>query len=169
MKILVLSDSHSSRSFMRHCIQSIRPEHVIHLGDHYEDGIVMAEEYPHIRFHQVPGNCDRYRMERDVVDVLCYPIGGVKLFMTHGHKHGVKSDIHRVMADAREHGAQAVLFGHTHSALCFYAEEDGLWVLNPGACGSWGGSVGIIEIEDNKITACRIVRQADIEIMQEQG
>ncbi len=168
MKILVLSDSHSGRSFMRFCIQSVHPEHVIHLGDHYEDGTAMAEEYPHIRFHQVPGNCDRYRMDATMPDILCYPIGGVKLFMTHGHKHAVKSDIHRVMADARERDAQAALFGHTHSALCFQS-EDGLWVLNPGTCGSWGGSAGIIEIQDGKITACRVVRQAEIELMQVQG
>ena len=166
MKILVLSDSHSGRSFMRYCIQNVRPEHVIHLGDHYEDAEVMAQEYSHIRFHMVPGNCDRYRMVRQVADIMCYPIGGVKFLMTHGHKHGVKSDICRVIADARGQGAQAVLFGHTHSALCFQAEEDGLWVMNPGACGSWGGSVGLIEVSDGKIIACRILRQADIEVMQ---
>ena len=162
MKILVMSDSHSGRSFMRFCIQALKPEHVIHLGDYYEDGTVMAEEYPYIRFHQVPGNCDTYRVDRSVVDIMCYPIGGVKLFMTHGHKHGVKSDICRVIADAREHGAQAVLFGHTHNPLCVQ-EEDGLWVLNPGTCGSWGGSVGLVEIKAEKITACRILRQADME------
>lgn len=162
MKILVLSDSHSGRSFMRHCIERVKPEHVIHLGDHYADGTVMAEENPHIRFHQVPGNCDRYRMERDVVEIMCYPIGGVKLFMTHGHLHGVKGDVSCVIADARERGAQAVLFGHTHSALCFQT-EDGLWVMNPGSCGSWSGSAGVIEVDDNKITACRIIRQADVD------
>ena len=163
MKILVLSDSHSGRSFMRYCIESVKPEHVIHLGDHYEDGTVMAEEYPHIRFHQVPGNCDAFRVDRSVVDIMCYPIGGVKFLMTHGHKHGVKSDIGRIIADAREWGAQAALFGHTHSALCFRTEEDGLWVLNPGSCGSWSGSAGLIQVEDGKIIACRILRQADME------
>jgi len=162
VKILVLSDSHSGRSFMRYCIDAVKPEHVIHLGDHYEDGTVMAEEYPHIRFHQVPGNCDRYRMAWEVADIMCYPIGGVKLFMTHGHKHGVKSDIARVIADGRAQEAQAVLFGHTHSPVCFQT-EDGLWVLNPGSCGSWGGSAGILEVEAGKITACRIVRQADLD------
>ena len=168
MKILVLSDSHSSRSFMRYCIESVKPEQVIHLGDHYEDATVMAQEYPYIRFHQVPGNCDRYRMEQDAPDILCYCIGGVKLFMTHGHRHGVKTDIGFLIADARQRGAQGVLFGHTHSALCFQA-EDGMWVLNPGACGSWGGSAGILEICDNQISACRIIRQADLDLMQGQG
>ena len=56
MKILVLSDSHSALSFMRRCISKIKPDAVIHLGDFYEDGQVMAEEFPHIRFHQVPVN-----------------------------------------------------------------------------------------------------------------
>lgn len=152
---------------MRFCIQSVKPDQVIHLGDHYEDATVMAQEYPHILFHQVPGNCDRYRMERDVPDILCYLIGGVMIFMTHGHKHAVKSYIHGVVADARQREAQVVLFGHTHSALCY--QEDGLWVLNPGTCGSWGGSAGLIEINDKKITACRVIRQADMEIMQSQG
>lgn len=165
MKILVLSDSHSGRSFMRFCIEYVKPEHVIHLGDHYEDGTVMAEEYPHIRFHQVPGNCDAFRVDKSVVDTMCYPIGGVKFLMTHGHIHRVKSDIGLLLKDARERGAQAALFGHTHNALCFQAEEDGLWVLNPGACGSWSGSAGLIEIEDGKIIACRILRQADMETL----
>ena len=46
MKILVLSDSHSAISFMRQCMDSVRPDAVIHLGDHYDDGEVLAEEYP---------------------------------------------------------------------------------------------------------------------------
>ena len=165
MKILVLSDSHSGMSFMRYCIQSVQPEHVIHLGDHYEDALALAQEYPHIRFHQVPGNCDRFRMEQDAVEILCYCIGGVKLFMTHGHRHGVKTDIAPVVADARSRGAQGVLFGHTHCPLCFQT-EDGMWVLKPGSCGSWSGSAGLVEICENEISACRIIRQADMEVMQ---
>ena len=48
MKILVFSDSHSSFSFMRRCIETVQPDAMIHLGDHYSDGQTMAEEYPHI-------------------------------------------------------------------------------------------------------------------------
>ena len=57
MKILVLSDSHAALSFMRLCIEKIKPDAVVHLGDFYNDGEAMAEEYSHIPFHQVPGNC----------------------------------------------------------------------------------------------------------------
>lgn len=164
MKILVLSDSHSALSFMRRCIAAVKPEHVVHLGDHYDDGVAMAEENPHIRFHQVPGNCDRYRCDPGLPAVMCYDIGGVRFFMTHGHLHGVKMDIGRLLSDARKNNAKAVLYGHTHQQACFQ-DADGMWVLNPGTCGTYGGSAGVIEVQENKITACRILQQAELDTL----
>ena len=162
MKILVLSDSHAGLSFMRRCIQAVKPDAVIHLGDHYDDGQTMAEENPHLIFHQVPGNCDRYRCPPDAVEVRCYPIGGVWVYMTHGHRHGVKMGIGALLADARKMGAQVTLYGHTHRMDC-HQEEDGLWVMNPGSCGYYGGSAGLIEVKDGKIVSCRIIRQENLE------
>lgn len=164
MKILVLSDSHSSRSFMRRAVDAVKPDSIIHLGDYYDDGEVVARENPHLIVHRVPGNCDYYRVPREVPQILCYPIGGVKLYMTHGHLHGVKSGRGRLIADARAAGAKAALYGHTHIPDC-YQEEDGLWVLNPGACGGYGGSVGVIETRDGEISSCCILRQDDLEAM----
>ena len=160
MKILVLSDSHSGLSFMRFCIDKVKPCHVIHLGDHYDDATTLAQVNPHIRFHQVPGNCDSYRRDPWAVDVLSYPIEGVKFFMTHGHRQMVKSGTGRLLADARASGADAVLYGHTHRAECYH--EDGLWVMNPGSCGSYSGSVGVIEVENEKISVCAIMTQTEI-------
>ena len=168
MKILVLSDSHSGRSFMRYCVGVVKPEHIIHLGDHYEDATVLAEEYPHLRVHQAPGNCDFFEGIRSAPVVLCYDIGGVRIMMTHGHLHGVKGGLERLLTDAAERGAEIVTFGHTHEALCFQTEE-GMWVLNPGSCRSWSGSAGVIEIEDKKVSACYIIKQAELEAMQSQG
>lgn len=162
MKILVLSDSHSGLSFMRHCIDRIKPEYIIHLGDHFADGEVMAQEYPHIRFHQVPGNCDRYRMLPWQPDVLCYSIEGVRFYMTHGHRHSVKSGLHHFLPDARKAKADVALYGHTHIADC-HREDDGLYVLNPGSCGSWSGSVGVITLAEGKVSACSIIKQADLD------
>ena len=160
MKILVLSDSHSTLSFMRRCIDSVQPHAVIHLGDHFDDGEAMAEENPRIPIHQVPGNCDKYRMVRYEPEVRCYPVGGVKMFMTHGHNQKVKMTLALLKKEAKEAGAQAALFGHTHSAYC--CQEDGLWLLNPGSCGAYSGSAGLIETNDGKITACRILTHADV-------
>ncbi len=162
MKILVLSDSHSALSFMRTCIRSVEPDAVIHLGDYYDDGSAMAEEFSHIPFYQVSGNCDRYRCPFGTSETIVMKICGVQLFMTHGHLHGVKSGLGKLLCDARKTGVQAVLYGHTHASRCTQ-EEDGLWVLNPGSSGYNGGSAGLILTEDGKISACRLLRQADLD------
>lgn len=161
MKILVLSDSHSALSFMRLCIERCRPDAVIHLGDYFDDGSAMAEENTGIPFYQVPGNCDRYRCCHGQPEMVMVTLGGVPLYLTHGHRHGVKSGTEALIAAARHAGAGAVLYGHTHRADC--RREDGLWVLNPGSCGYFGGSAGLLEIEHEEIRSCRILRQEDLE------
>ena len=158
-RILVLSDSHSGNSFMRWCVESVKPDAIIHLGDYYEDGCDLHEEYPLIPFYQVPGNCDKYRTPPHVSEILITRVFGVDLYLTHGHRHGVKSTTGLLIRDARTAKVQAVLYGHTHIADCRY--EDGLWILNPGSCGSWGGSAGIIEVEDGKILRCFNFRYGD--------
>ncbi len=160
-KIVVLSDSHASLMLMRMAIKAVKPDGVIHLGDHYDDGQAMAEENPHLVFHQVPGNCDRYRCPDWELPMKCYDVCGVRLFMTHGHLYNVKTGKYRLLLEARRFQAQGVLYGHTHEADC-RQEEDGLWVLNPGTCGSTGGSVGLIEAEDGKIINCRILGLDDL-------
>lgn len=77
MTILVFSDSHSSLRFMRMCIEAVRPDVMIHLGDYFDDGEAMKEEYPGIRLYQVPGNCDRYRCPPDQPEICIDRIGGV--------------------------------------------------------------------------------------------
>lgn len=162
MKILVLSDSHSGLSFMRRCVDAIRPDYIIHLGDYMDDGATIAEEYPYIRTYQVPGNCDRFRCLQPQPEILKPLIGDVQFYMTHGHLHNVKFTYGPLIADARKEGAICALFGHTHEAYCEQL-EDGLWVMNPGSCGSWSGSCGLVEVKKGKIIACRILRQAQLE------
>lgn len=161
MKILVLSDSHSTLSFMRRCIESVKPDAVIHLGDYFDDGEAMKGEYPGIPMYQVPGNCDRYRCPPGQPEILIHRICGIDLYMTHGHKHKVKSYLGALLRDARAARVQAVLYGHTHRADC-HREEDGLWVLNPGSCGYYGGSAGLVETSGCRITGCRILKEPDL-------
>lgn len=162
VKILVLSDSHSSLAFMRIAMERIHPDAVVHLGDYYDDGSCLMSDYPNTRFFQVVGNCDRYCAPPFADELLSLPIGGIQVYMTHGHKHRVKSGIEQLLAAARVSKAQLVLYGHTHIADC-HQEEDGLWVMNPGSCRGFGGSVGLVTAENEKITACRILEQADLE------
>jgi putative phosphoesterase len=159
MKILVFSDSHGTLSFMRHCVEEIQPDAVIHLGDHYHDGQDIQEEFPHIPLHQVPGNCDLYRGWISDPETRLLELGGVRLLVTHGHRHGVKQTLLRLLADARASKVNAVLFGHTHMAVC--QKEDNLWVLNPGAA-SWGGSAGLITTNLGQIEGCRLIKAEEV-------
>lgn len=162
MKILVLSDSHSAISFMRCCVDAVCPDAIVHLGDYFDDGQALAEEYPRIPFYQVPGNCDRFRCPRWAQEIRIEPVLGVPLYMTHGHRHNVKMDTGLLIRDARASRSAAVLYGHTHVAEC-RQEPDGMWVLNPGSCGYFDGSAGLMEVSGGKILSCRILRQSDLE------
>ena len=162
MNILVLSDSHSALSFMRRCVEAMKPDAIVHLGDYYDDGQALKEEFPGIPFYQVPGNCDRYRCPPGQPEILVERILGVNLYMTHGHCHNVKLTLTRLLQDARSCRADAVLYGHTHQPDC-RQEPDGMWILNPGSCGYGGRTAGLIEVESGKIVSCRILRQEDLE------
>lgn len=162
MKILVLSDSHRSLSYMRRCVDKIKPNAIVHLGDYYDDAELLRTEYPHIYMYQVAGNCDIYRCPPFAREKLIMPVCGVNLYMTHGHLHHVKSYLRELIMDARACNVQAVLYGHTHIPKC-YQEPDGLWVFNPGTCGCYSPTAGLIEVEDGKIVACRHILPEDLE------
>ena len=162
MKILVLSDSHSSMRFMCRCTEKCKPDMVVHLGDHYDDGEALAEAYPHITVHQVAGNCDRYRAPVHARQMLCYDLGGVRTYMTHGHNHHVKQGIGALLGDARRYDAKVVLYGHTHVPDC-HQESDGVWVLNPGSAGYGSRSAGMLETDGQEVTACYLLTEKDLE------
>ena len=165
MTILIFSDPHSSMRFMRQCLEKIKPDAMIHLGDHYDDGETLAEEFPHIPLHQVAGNCDKYRTPPHAREMLCYPIGGVMAYMTHGHREHVKMGIGGLLAEARKYDAKIALYGHTHRMDC-HEEDDGILVLNPGSAGCDRRSAGIIKTDGQQVTACYFITQEDLEEMQ---
>lgn len=149
---------------MHECVRLLQPNAVVHLGDYYSDAEDLQEEFPELSMYMVPGNCDAHRGWIRDPEIRNERVCGVQLYMTHGHRHMVKQTLIRLLADARAGGVQAVVYGHTHLADC-HQEPDGLWVLNPGAGGSWGGSAGIIEVEQGKIRSCRIVKAEDLKVL----
>lgn len=151
MKILVLSDSHGVMEYMQWAVEREKPDEIIHLGDHIDDAERLAEQYWSIPVLRVPGNCDR---RYDVPEKAVRDIGGVRIFFTHGHRYQVKLTQQRLEYAAMEAGAQVALFGHTHIAKC--SQYNGIWLMNPGACGAFGRKTyGIITIE-NSVAECRI-------------
>ncbi|MGM9605069.1 MAG: metallophosphoesterase family protein [Faecousia sp.] len=164
MKILVFSDSHSVHRFMRRCMDAVRPDVVLHLGDYVRDGEAMKAEYPNLRFYQVAGNCDRGRVPSDFPEILLERLGGVKIYMTHGHLQGVKLFLDKLILDGQRCGADIILYGHTHEPDCRRLPQ-GQWIMNPGSAGNYGGTAGIILL-DGKDIVCRIIRQTDLEDME---
>lgn len=81
------------------------------------------------RVLSVRGNCDLWGPPR--AETLLRTFEGVRIFGTHGHRYGVKQGLLRFSLAAQEQQAQVALFGHTHIPYC--RQEDGLWLLNPGA------------------------------------
>lgn len=162
MKVLVLSDSHSSLRLMYHAIDAIHPDTVIHLGDYYDDAITVKEDYPEIPFIHVPGNCDSYRAPRDAAEIIVTSVNGVKFYLTHGHRHNVKFDTAALVRCAKAEKAKVALFGHTHLPEVW--QEDGMWIMNPGTCGYGGGSAGLIIIENGAVQSCSILCSKDLEV-----
>ncbi|MDD6967940.1 MAG: metallophosphoesterase [Firmicutes bacterium] len=160
MKILVFSDSHSSRRFMRQCVDVLQPDGIIHLGDMVQDGEVLSEEYPQLPYYQVAGNCDRGRVVPGFPEIRVEELGGVRIYMTHGHLQGVKLYLDKLILDAQRCRADVILYGHTHEPDCRRLPE-GQWIMNPGSAG-YGGTAGLILIEGGS-AECRIVRQRDME------
>jgi len=138
MKLLVLSDSHRNISRMRHAVNQTNPDAILHLGDHIDDAQTLRQEFQSIVFHIVKGNCDFQATGKDELFMI---IGGVKIFMTHGHKYGVKSGLAALVERSRQLGADLSLYGHTHRALL--RDERGLWLMCPGQ----------MERHDNRLTA----------------
>lgn len=164
MKILVFSDSHSARGFMRRCIDNLHPDAVLHLGDYVRDGEALAAEYPNLRFYQVAGNCDRGRVTPGFPEISVEKLGGVKIYLTHGHLQGVKLFLDKLILDGQRCGADIILYGHTHEPDCRKLPE-GQWIMNPGSAGNYGGTAGMILLDGKKIV-CRIIRQSDLEEIQ---
>ena len=137
------------------CTRRVQPDALIHLGDYFADGQALAAAFPDIPFYAVPGNCDQYKPGPFPPAVRIVELDGIRFYLTHGHKHGVKFDLSKLKADARREDVDAVLFGHTHEQLnqC----DNGLWVINPGACGAFAAGAALIATEDNKISHCALL------------
>ena len=157
MKLLILSDSHGDSTGMCRAVETERPDYVIHLGDHASDARDLSRMFPMVPVAFVRGNCDFYE---DTPEERLVDYDGVRVFMTHGHRQGVKSGLLRFEVTAREKNADVALFGHTHCAYC--EQYNGLWLVNPGSCRGSHASCAVVEIQAGT-PSCRIVRLDEME------
>ena len=158
-EILIMSDSHGRDDLIEKTKKLTRPHAIIFCGDGLRD--LDADTYL-CPLYAVRGNCDWSYIPHmgDIEDTLTLHIDGVKLFITHGHRFGVKHGLGALVAQAVRENADAVLFGHTHEPLDILltpenAEESfgislnkSLHLFNPGSLGYAPHSFGTLTIRD---------------------
>ncbi len=144
MKILVTSDSHGNRDMLEDVIRrNSKAEVVIFCGDGNEDIDGERFVFPKKMFIAVKGNCDWYCDNASELEItLC----NKKIFISHGHKFGVKQSYNGIIAQGHNINADIVLFGHTHNQ--YLSVDRNMLVLNPGSIG-YNGEYAIVEINEN--------------------
>lgn len=145
----MFSDSHYDINICCNVINKLpHTDMIIHAGDCKGDAERLARLFPDIEIKSVPGNCDFSSEPQE----MCFTAAGKRIFLTHGHKYGVKTehDYRSLVKKAKEENADAAVFGHTH--ITYLKKENGILLLNPGSI-KYGNSFGIIEIEDGKMSA----------------
>ncbi len=148
MKLIVFSDSHRELNHMRDVIALEKPDYVFHLGDHDADAEAISREFQTLPVATVRGNCDGWS---DSPETLTPVLDGVRFFLCHGHRYGVKRDVSTAVYAALEADADVLLYGHTH--IADRDELHGLKILNPGSCGyDARPSYGFFLIEHGSIT-----------------
>ena len=82
MILAVFSDTHGSTAGMAAAVRRVRPDILVHLGDHIRDTAVLEREFPDLPLHAVPGNCDFGRLEA-LERVLI--LDDHRVLIAHGH------------------------------------------------------------------------------------
>lgn len=145
MKIGIVSDTHNDVISLEKIIEKHNEVDVwFHAGDGSEDCIKMKELFPMKKFFFVKGNTDH---SPEVPYEIWVKLGGVQIWLVHGHREKVKDNLYELKYIANKGEAELTFFGHTHSP--YLNKMDNGWLINPGSLKT-GSTYGIIEIQKNK-------------------
>jgi putative phosphoesterase len=162
--ILIISDSHGNISAMTNVLKWTQKTDAdafhaaVFLGDGYEDlNLASARTGCNLQWHAVRGNGD---FQFSIPDNVTLEIATRKLFLSHGNRYNVRENYKNITAAARNAGAEAALFGHTHIPYC--ATVDGIFLLNPGSISRPRSSAdctfAVLECPDSGPFAARFFR-----------
>ena len=161
MDILVVSDTHGRSDRLLEAVARTHATTLLFLGDGVRDLLALPGD---IDVTAVRGNCDFFGAELPEVRVL--EIGAYRLFLTHGHRHFVKSTLDVAIKAAIAADADVLLFGHTHeplertlpagTAVGDVTLEKPLLIFNPGSLGHPNGTAptfGTLTVRNNGLLA----------------
>lgn len=147
MKLVVVSDNHRDKEVLTWIHSEYAgADHYIHVGD----SEMSEDQLTSLGFYGVRGN---YPFEPKFPNDLLLEFAGVKTFITHGHKYGVKLGIYGLVEAAISLNVHLVLYGHTHQPKI--NEFENILFVNPGSASSQRSmysSFAVITIEEQRIT-----------------
>lgn len=150
MRLCAASDSHGNFDALCRMLNRQRPECLLFLGDGVREALQAGQVFG-VPVLAVAGNCDLACPE----PVTRQPApAGFPLFLTHGHKFGVKAGLGELERAAEQARAKAAFFGHTHQPLL--REKGPIALYNPGSIGR-DGTYLAVEISGGRL-ACRLER-----------
>ncbi len=139
--LLVISDTHGNTISLKAVLKWGKKHDVdalAFLGDGTDDiSMAILETGFSAPVKIVRGNGD-HTHKIPFADTLEF--AGHTFFITHGHLSRVSEGLGGLVAAARSCGADAALYGHTHTP--FWEEIEGILVLNPGSVGAPRSIIG---------------------------
>ena len=152
--LLVLSDSHRAvKNLLKAC--KIYPADIlVFLGDGLRDLEQVRFEYPSLEVLSVRGNND---FSGDAPSEFMLELYNKRIFVTHGHNYGVKTGLSSLKKAASDHGADIVLFGHTHIPHMGFSGN--MLMFNPGSVSAiLKPTCGILRIYEDKESFAAVER-----------
>ena len=159
MVILVTSDTHGKRDRLSALTERVRPDLVFFLGDGVRDLDALPDG---LSVRAVRGNCDFFG-SADLPERRVEEVGGLRFFLTHGHRYGVKYSLESAICAAVGAGADALLYGHTHipfektltagSTVGGVMLEKPLLVVCPGSLGDADASFATLTLRGGVMLA----------------
>lgn len=159
MKIGIVSDTHGVQGVVDSVINhpaAAGVEHWLFAGDIACD-VEYLECLSGAPVTAVAGNNDWRSCGLPIEEVV--ELAGHKIFLTHGHMHGVQWGHSALCEAARSVDADIAVYGHTHVAVI---EPGEITVLNPGSAArprdAHRGSFMVAEIVPNETINVKLVR-----------
>jgi len=144
MRIGVISDTHGDLGTIRQVVKLLpHVEMWLHAGDCSQDAEYLRSLVT-VSVVAAKGNCDGYTAARmdEFVEV-----SGHKIWLTHGHRYGVKQSTQELVRLGKHHEVDVVIYGHTH--VPDNRRWEGILIFNPGSAYGSNATCGILDIDNN--------------------
>lgn len=149
MKIGIISDTHGNLASIRQAVAAAGSvEMWLHAGDYCTDGNSLSE-FTGLPVIAAAGNCDGRNAPAKMDEFI--EVAGKKIWLTHGHRYGVKYGITELIYWGKQFEADVIIYGHTH--IPDISWQDNILIVNPGSAGEPRnrliGTCGLLELSED--------------------